>query len=160
MVNFIQEISLPNKPQPIVDMLGSTSKLGRLKQHIGQIKQFEEKFRQLLPTPLSKDYSWNVGNFRDQHLTLFTENSGQATKLRFQQQLLLDNARLVQADVETISIKVVYAGIEQKNVVKNITRTLSLDAAEAISASAEHIGDEELKVALQRLSKHGKKKPI
>lgn len=149
---------MPNKPQPIVDMLGSTSKLGRLKQHIGQIKQFEEQLRKLLPDPLGKDYSWSVGNFRDQHLTLFTENSGQASRLRFQQQLILDKAQTVQTDIASISIKVSYSGVEQDNAIKRERRVLSSDVADAISASAEHINDEELKQALQRLSQHGKKR--
>lgn len=154
MVNFIQEISLPNKPKPISEMFDPASNIGRLKRHINQIKQFEERLRQLLPSPQDKDYSWCVGNFRDQHLTILVETPGQAARLRFQQQLFLEKAQTIQNDIESISTKVNYKGNEREEPVR-VGRKLSSKAAESISASAEHIDDDELRAALQRLSKRG-----
>lgn len=154
MVNFIQEISLPNKPKPIAEMLDPASNLGRLKRHISQIRRFEERLRRLLPSPQDKDYSWCVGNFRERHLTILVETPGQASRLRFQQQLFLEKAQSIQTDIETISTKVNYKGNERKEPAK-VGRKLSSKAAESIATSAEHINDDELRAVLQRLSKRG-----
>ncbi len=159
MLGFIQEISLPNKPQPINKILGSAPKLGRLWQKISKIKQLEERLRKLLPAPLNADHRWRVGNYRDQHLTLLTENSGEATRLRFHQRQFLEKARHIQVDIETISIKVLYVGVEPEAPVESAKRTLSAEAAGKISAAAEHIGDEALRASLLRLSRHGKGGP-
>ncbi|NOR52217.1 MAG: DUF721 domain-containing protein [Gammaproteobacteria bacterium] len=145
---------MPNKPKPITEMFSPTSNLGQLKHHISQIKQLEERLRKLLPFPLNEDYSWYVGNFRDRHLTLFTESPGQASKLRFQQRLFLEMIRSIQTDIDSLSIKVIYRGKEHKKAEK-VTRKLSQEAAESISTSAEYINDSELRAALQRLSRHG-----
>ena len=150
-INFIQENSLPNKPKPIAEVFTSASNLGRLNQHINQIKQFEDRLRKILPSPVSEDYSWSVGNFRDRHLTLFVKNPGQASKLRFQQLIFLEKIQSILPDIETISIKVLYQGEEIKSDIKE-KRNLSLEAAESISESAKHISDGELRAALQRLS--------
>lgn len=145
---------MPNKPKPITEMFDPASNLGRLKRHINQIKRFEERLRQLLPAPQDEDYSWCVGNFRDRHLTILVENPGQASRLRFQQQLFLEKAQSIQADIETISTKVNYKGKECKEPAR-VGRKLSSAAAEGIFASAEHINDSELRAVLQRLSKRG-----
>ena len=144
---------MPNKPKPIAEMLNPASNLGRLKRHVGQIKRLEKELRRRLPSPLGEDYSWSVGNFRDRHLTLFTENPGQASRLRFMQQQFLENVQSIQSGIETISIKVIYQGAEREEP-KKPSRKLSQEAAENISASAEHIKDSELKAVLQRLSQH------
>ena len=137
---------MPNKPKPITEMFDPASNLGRLKRHINQIKRFEERLRQLLPAPQDEDYSWCVGNFRDRHLTILVENPGQASRLRFQQQLFLEKAQSIQADIETISTKVNYKGKERKEPAR---------VGRKLSASAEHINDDELRAVLQRLSKRG-----
>lgn len=155
MVNFIQEISLPNKPKPITEMLDPASNIGRLKRHINQIRRFEERLRRLLPSPQDEDYSWCVGNFRDRHLTILVETPGQASRLRFQQQLFLEKAQSIQTDIESVSTKVNYKGKERREPAK-VGRKLSSKAAESISASAEHINDDELRAVLQRLSKRGR----
>jgi len=145
---------LPNKPKTFSKIFSATPNLGRLNQHINQIKQFEERLRKLLPTPIAEDYSWSVGNFRDRHLTLFTTNPGQASRLRFQQTQFLEGARSILSDIETLSIRMSYQGkITEEG--EKVKRRLSLKAAEEISAFAEHIDDSELKVALKRLSQRG-----
>jgi hypothetical protein len=150
--NFIQENSLPNKPKTISKILSATANFGRLNHHINQIRQFEERLRKLLPAPVDEDYNWSVGNYRDQHLTLFAENQGLATRLRFQQQLFLESSRAVMPEIQTISIKILYQGLIKDESNKR-GRSLSLEAARGIADFAEHIDDSELKAALQRLSK-------
>ena len=145
---------MPNKPKTITEMFEPNSNLGRLKQHIHQTKQLEQRLRKQLTPPLSGDYSWSIGNFRDRHLTIIVQNSGQASRLRFQQQIFLENAQSIQIDIESLSIKVRYQGKERKEPAK-IQRKLSSKAAESIVASAEHISDSDLRAALQRLGQRG-----
>ncbi|MCW8826750.1 MAG: DUF721 domain-containing protein [Gammaproteobacteria bacterium] len=148
---------MPNKPKPITELFNPATNLGRLNQHIHQIKQLEKSLRRLLPPSIAEDYTWSIGNFRDRHLTLFVENPGQASKLRFQQQLFLEKAQTLLTNIEKISIKVSYQGVEKEKI-ERPKRTLSSEAAESISESAKHINDDELRAALLRLSQHSKKK--
>lgn len=136
-------------------MLDPTSNLGRLKRHITQIKQFEKALRKLLPASQAIDYSWCVANFHDCRLTIFVESPEQASRLRFQQVLLLKKAQSIQANIENISIKVGYKGKGHVEA-ENRGRTLSTAAAESIVDAAQHITDETLKTALIRLSQRGK----
>jgi len=148
---------LSNKPKLISKIFSAASNLGQLNHHINRIRELEKSLRLHLPTHMAEDYDWSVGNFRDQHLTLFVTNPGEASKLRFQQQMLLEKARLKFPQIETISIKVVYQGKVPEERVK-IGRKLSSEAAAGIAEFAEHVDDQALKIALKRLSQHGQDK--
>jgi len=143
----------PKGSVPIQNLLNeNTGIFAALQQHTNAVRILQEKIKATLLPPLSDHFI--IANIDAKTLTLHTDNSGWAARLRFKTPDILNCVQKLhdQDCPQTIRIKVVPAEIRAAKPKRKLH--LSNENAQLIRETANSITDPVLRDALIKLSQH------
>jgi hypothetical protein len=143
----------PKGSVPIQNLLNeNTGIFAALQQHANAVRILQEKIKAKLPPPLSDHFI--IANIDAKTLTLHTDNSAWAARLRFKTPDILSCVQKLhdQDCPQTIRIKVVPAEIHAAKPKRKLH--LSNENAQLIRETANSITDPVLRDALIKLSQH------
>lgn len=144
----------PHSARQPATVLRETKPLQQLLAEAGRLSTLQALLDQQLE-PAAREHC-KVGSYKAGCLTLIISDGQWATRLRYQQKRLL---KLLAAYDELANLTKILFKVQPPNTSSrgtSRTLTLSIEAASAIRASAEHITDPRLRDALERLAKHAK----
>ncbi|MCY1521870.1 Dna[CI] antecedent, DciA [compost metagenome] len=135
--------ALLREAKPLQGLLNQAERLARLQDRLHSQLQ-----------PAAREHC-HVASWHDGSLLLIVTDGHWATRLRYQQRRLL---RQLQGFAEFAGLHRILFKVQPPQVQsqgRGRCANLSVDAAENIRATAEHIDDPRLRAALERLASHG-----
>lgn len=137
----------------ISNILQANQELRSLFQRANLHGKLQSILQQCLPAAAAKHC--HLGNFTADQLTLVVDNAHWATRLRYQQEQLLERLRQHQefAGLHSLRLQVRPAqDLNQAPMPASKRQEISEQAREIISSCADIITDEKLRAAMQRLA--------
>ncbi len=140
----------------IVQLLkGSPDALQAVLNHTQRLEVLNRTLRGCIPAPLNQHCQ--VANLRDNMLILHADSSAWALKLRYSSRVLLQQLRQRGVPgLSAIEVKVRPHNAVVRRPDKIRHAHMSGKTAQLLDSIADDISDDRLKVALQRLARHGK----
>jgi len=148
-------VVMTNKPEKISSVYTKNSQLSKLSQRAQQLNQLNYILQQVMPAQFSAHC--HLANIHDQTLVIHTDNASYASLLRFQASTLCTAlSEHLPQPVSKLEVKV-KPPLAPKQTDTSTTITLSNDAADALTQTADSMEEGLLKEALQKLAKRRKK---
>jgi hypothetical protein len=143
---------MPRTPSPVSNYLSRGGSLPLIQRRLAEQERLLQLVRQLLPDPVGNHCLAAV--MRDGQLTLLSDSSAWASRLRFASNNLLQQLRQRGMKCSRAKVKIVIQGHQAGRRRPRPARQLSPENGKLLRTTAEHIEDRDLREALLRLSRH------
>ena len=125
-------------------------KLADIVRHADAISKFDRQLREGLPPQLALNNHWQVANIRYGILHLQLQGASWATKIRFQQKIILNEAKRIEPQISSIRL-IIDPGPELKEKISSVRRTISEKSLQHLSEVISNSAESPLRQSLERL---------